>query len=198
MRGLGDSLPLLLALGALASLAGLAGSLGTYNNQAQCKYPKAYMVAFKMQMIGYTKASYHKTDENRLTRAVADTLEVPEACAAIAFVTDEAKANPKAEASIMVGVTVLASSRSKEMLIRKKFTEPTIQQEFSDNLKKEGVDPSRVEESVGGKFVRVGGHALYIGLKIAIVGGVLLFLIGAFKLYQLRSSGGGYEAISSS
>jgi hypothetical protein len=154
------------------------------------------MVAFKMQMIGYTKQQYTTKDADRLTRAVADTLTVSPHCVAIAFVSDESRHPGDKEASIMVGVTVMAASGPKERKIRHRFTEPSIQREFADNLQKEGVDPASVEESVGGKFVRIGGHAVLIGVKIAIAAGIVLFLVGVVKLYQLKSGASGdYNAI---
>jgi hypothetical protein len=184
-------------LGAFIMLAASALLAASNNASGQhCQYNSAFMVAFKMQMIGYTKAQYTHKDQDRLTRAVSDTLTVEGPCVAIAFVSDEPRHKNDKEASIMVGVTVMAKSAKNEKQIRHRFTEPTIQREFANNLKKEGEDHA-IEESVGGKMVRIGGHALFLGAKVAIVAGVILFIVGCIKLYQLKSGsgGGGYDAI---
>ena len=52
-----------------------------------------------------------------------------------------------------------------------------------------------VEESVGGKFIKLGGSLLTVGVKVGAVLGILIFIAGAWKLHQIRTQTGAYSQI---
>jgi hypothetical protein len=100
--------------------------------------------------------------------------------------------------SVTLDIAIETDSVQEEHTVRGEFADPNIKSRFAQNLKSNGINPDSVEESVGGKFVRVAGAGIAMGIQVGAVVLVLIFIVGLVKLKQLQSSSQSYSSIPDS
>ena len=97
--------------------------------------------------------------------------------------------------SVTLDIAIETDSVVEEHKVRAEFGEPSIKSRFAKNLAKAGINPKEVEESVGGKFVKVAGAGIALGVKVASIVFILIFIVGAIKLKQIQSGAQSYQSI---
>ena len=143
---------------------------------------------------GYTAKTFTKSEQGKFRRAVSDSLKIPVSCVTIKFFENSAAGTESqlgVSKSVTVTFSIVVGSQSLSERVEQSLENDTFFMQFAKAMKKEGLDPTKVDVSNVGKIEKV-ATKMAVGTMAVLGGaGLVVFAVGAYKLQQLSSGAGG-------
>ena len=100
---------------------------------------------------------------------------------------------PDVSKSVTVTFSIIVSSQALSEKVEQSLENDTFFMEFAKAMKKEGLDPTKVDVGKVGKFVKVAKKMVIGTIAIAAGAGVAVLVVGAWKLRQITDGGSSEE-----
>jgi hypothetical protein len=141
---------------------------------------------------GYTAKTFSKPEQEKFRRAVGDSLKIPTSCVTIKFFENSAAGTETqlgVSKSVTVTFSIIVGSQALSEKVEESLENDTFFMEFAKAMKKEGLDPTKVDVGKVGKFVKVAKKMVIGTIAIAAGAGVAILVVGAWKLRQITDGG---------
>ena len=141
---------------------------------------------------GYTAKTFSKPEQEKFRRAVGDSLKIPTDCVTIKFFENSGAGTETqlgVSKSVTVTFSIIVGSQALSEKVEESLENDTFFMEFAKAMKKEGLDPTKVDVSKVGKFVKVAKKMVIGTIALCAGAGVAIMVVGAWKLRSLTESG---------
>jgi hypothetical protein len=145
---------------------------------------------------GYTAKSFSKPEQLKFRKAVGDSLKIPTNCVTIKFFENSAAGTETqlgVSKSVTVTFSIIVGSQALSEKVEQSLENDTFFMEFAKAMKKEGLDPTKVDVGKVGKFAQVAKKAVIGTVAIVAGAGVAVLVVGAWKLRQITDGGSSEE-----